>query len=242
MRINKYLAGCGVGSRRKCEEYILQGRIKINGNLVTELATEVNEKKDSVTMDGKPLSYQSQTVYYMLNKPKGVISAANSRYGETTVVDLIEDEENRIYPIGRLDKDTTGLIFLTNDGSLAYKLTHPRFEKEKTYEAVVKGKIDIEDMNKMRKGIMNEGDLLTAGSVRLLKMIKGNSLISITLREGKKRQVRRMCRAVGHDVLELKRVSEGGISLGELKPGEYRKLTFNEVKKLLSDNKDHRRK
>jgi len=130
MRINKYLAGCGVGSRRKCEEYILQGRIKLNGELVTEFAVDVDERKDEVTMDGKVLKYEQQAVYYMLNKPKGVISAANSKYGETTVVDLIKDEENRIYPIGRLDKDTTGLIFLTNDGALSYKLTHPKFEKE----------------------------------------------------------------------------------------------------------------
>ncbi len=237
MRINKYLASCGVGSRRKCEEYILQGRIKVNGKLVTELGTDVNEKKDTVTMDGKELKYETQAVYYMLNKPKGVISAANSKYGETTVVDLIEGEENRIYPIGRLDKDTTGLIFLTNDGSLAYKLTHPKFEKEKTYEALVKGKVDIDDINKMKKGVMNEGELLSASNVRLLKMIKGNSLLLITLREGKKRQVRRMCRATGHDVVELKRISEGGIELGDLKPGEYRKLTFNEVKKLLSENR-----
>ncbi len=235
MRINKYLASCGVASRRKCEEYILQGRIKVNGKLVTELGMDINEKKDKVTMDDKPLTYEQQAVYYMLNKPKGVISAANSKYGETTVVDLIEDEENRIYPIGRLDKDTTGLIFLTNDGALAYKLTHPKFEKEKTYEALVKGKVDVDDMNKMRKGIMNEGELLSASNVRLLKMIKGNSLLLITLREGKKRQVRRMCRATGHDVVELKRISEGGIELGNLKPGEYRKLTFNEVKKLLSN-------
>ncbi|MBR6801704.1 MAG: rRNA pseudouridine synthase [Eubacteriaceae bacterium] len=234
MRINKYLAGCGVASRRKCEEYILQGRIAVNGNLVTELATEVNEHKDKVTMDGKLLSYENEAVYYMLNKPKGVISAANSRYGEKTVVDLIEDEENRIYPIGRLDKDTTGLIFLTNDGSLAYKLTHPRFEREKVYEAIIKGKIDIDDINKLKKGIMSEDEKLVASNVRLVKMIKGNSLVHITLREGKKRQVRRMCRAIGHPVVELKRISEGGIELGNLEEGQYRKLTRNEVRKLLT--------
>lgn len=234
MRINKYLAGCGVGSRRKCEEYIMQGRISVNGNLVTNLATDINEHKDKVTMDGKPLTYEQEAVYYMLNKPKGVISAANSRYGETTVVDLIEGEENRIYPIGRLDKDTTGLIFLTNDGSLAYKLTHPRFEREKIYEALVKGKIDIEDINKLKKGVMSEGDKLIAANVRLVKMIKGNSLLHVTLREGKKREVRRMLKVIGHPVEELKRISEGGIELGNLKEGEYRKLTRNEVRKLLT--------
>ncbi len=233
MRINKYLAGCGVGSRRKCEEYIMQGRIKVNGQLVTEFAVDVDERKDEVTMDGKLLKYEQQAVYYMLNKPKGVISAASGKYGETTVVDLIEGEENRIYPIGRLDKDTTGLIFLTNDGSLSYKLTHPKFEKEKTYEALLKGKLDQDDMNKFRKGIMSEGEKLTASNVRLLRMVKGNSLVMITLKEGKKRQVRRMCRGVGHPVIELKRISEGGIGLGNLEPGQYRKLTNNEVRKLL---------
>ncbi|MBE6038455.1 MAG: rRNA pseudouridine synthase [Anaerofustis stercorihominis] len=233
MRINKYLAGCGVASRRKCEEYILMGKIKVNGRVMKDLAYDVDEKNDVVTFNDKPLKYEEQAVYYMLNKPKGVISAAKSKYGETTVVDLIEGEKSRIYPIGRLDKDTTGLIFLTNDGNLSYKLTHPKFEKEKTYEALVKGKVDNDDMNKLKKGVVSSDELLKASYVRLIRMVKGDSLLQITLREGKKRQVRRMCDCIGHSVIELKRISEGGIDLGELKPGEYRKLTAKEVKKLI---------
>jgi len=209
------------------------GKIKVNGRVMKDLAYDVDEKNDVVTFNDKPLKYEEQAVYYMLNKPKGVISAAKSKYGETTVVDLIEGEKSRIYPIGRLDKDTTGLIFLTNDGNLSYKLTHPKFEKEKTYEALVKGKVDNDDMNKLKKGVVSSDELLKASYVRLIRMVKGDSLLQITLREGKKRQVRRMCDCIGHSVIELKRISEGGIDLGELKPGEYRKLTAKEVKKLI---------
>ncbi len=233
MRINKYLASCNVASRRKCEDIILSGKVTLNGKIVKELATMVDVKKDKVTVFGKPVELDNSKVYYMLNKPAGVISASKSKYGEETVVDIIGKKEHRLFPVGRLDKDTTGLIILTNDGDFAYKLTHPKYEKEKTYEALVKGNIDSKGLERLKKGVVIDGRKTSRAKVRLLKMVGNNSLLEITIIEGRKRQVKKMCERVGHKVLKLKRTMENGLSLGDLEIGEYRKLTKNEVNKLL---------
>ena len=233
MRINKYLASCNVASRRKCEEIISNGKVTINGEVVKELATMVDVKKDKVKVYGKLVHLDDDKVYYMLNKPAGVISASKSKYGEETVVDLINKKEHRLFPVGRLDKDTTGLIILTNDGDFAYKLTHPKYEKAKTYEALVKGNIDSKGLERLKKGVVIDGKKTAKAKVRLIKMVGNNSLIEITLIEGRKRQVKKMCERVGHKVLKLKRTMENGLGLGNLEIGEYRKLTKNEVNKLL---------
>ncbi len=233
MRINKYLASCNVASRRKCEDIILSGKVTLNGKIVKELATMVDVKKDKVTVFGKPVELDNSKVYYMLNKPAGVISASKSKYGEETVVDIIGKKQHRLFPVGRLDKDTTGLIILTNDGDFAYKLTHPKYEKEKTYEALVKGNIDSKGLERLKKGVVIDGRKTSRAKVRLLKMVGNNSLLEITIIEGRKRQVKKMCERVGHKVLKLKRTMENGLSLGDLEIGEYRKLTKNEVNKLL---------
>lgn len=233
MRINKYLASCGVASRRKCEEIISRGKVTINGEVVRELGTIINIKKDLVKVYGKEVSLDTKKVYYMLNKPQGVISASKSKYGEETVVDLLGKKEHRLFPVGRLDKDTTGLIILTNDGDFAYKLTHPKYEKEKTYEALVKGKVDSKALDKLKQGVVIDGKKTSRAKVRLVKMIGVNSLVEITLIEGRKRQVKKMCEKVGHKVIKLNRTMENGLSLGYLEVGEYRKLTKNEVSRLL---------
>jgi len=233
MRINKYLASCGVASRRKCEEIISRGKVTLNGQVVRELGTIISVGKDIVKVYGKQVNLDTKKVYYMLNKPAGVISASKSKYNEETVVDLIDKKEHRLFPVGRLDKDTTGLIILTNDGDFAYKLTHPKYEKEKTYEAVVKGKVDSKDLEKLKKGVVIDGKKTANAKVRLIKMVGNNSLLEITLIEGRKRQVKKMCEKVGHKVIKLDRTMENGLSLGDLEVGQYRKLTKNEVEKLL---------
>jgi len=238
LRINRYLASCNVASRRKCEEIILSGQVKVNGELIRDLSYQIDEKNDQVSVRGKIVEYKEDFVYYILNKPEGVISAVSSRFDEPTVTQLIHDEPRRIYPVGRLDKDTEGLIFLTNDGDLSYRLTHPKFEKTKVYEALLKGRIDERGLTKLSKGVMLDGRKTSDAQVVLLKMIKGDSLIRISIREGRNRQIRRMCEMIGHPVVRLKRIEEAGLRLGELKPGEYRKLNKNEIKKLYGADKE----
>ena len=232
LRINKYLAACNVASRRKSEELILAGKVKVNGVIVKDLAYQIDETTDIVLLNDKRLSLEEDMVYYMVNKPKEVISAVTSWHDETTVVDLITDEKRRIFPVGRLDKDTEGLIILTNDGDLAYRLTHPKFERSKTYEALLHGRLDSQTISKLTNGIVIDGKKTAKASVRLLKMIKGNSLIQITLKEGRNRQIRKMGKSIGHPVISLRRIEEDGIKLGNLDVGEYRKLTNKEIAML----------
>lgn len=246
MRINQYLAKCGVDSRRKCEELVKNQKVTVNGEIITDLSFRVDPQKHKVEVNAKPVSPEADLVYYVLNKPKGIVSAVKSLRDSTTVVSLIPDE-NRIFPVGRLDKETEGLIFVTNDGDFAYMMTHPKFEKEKEYEALVRGRLETKDFEKLKKGVDLEGKPASAAKVRLLRMSGGNSLVSITLTEGRNRQVRKMFERIGHKVLELKRVREGCVTLGELKPGEYRKLTNKEVfnlmnSRLKSANKQKERK
>lgn len=232
MRINKYLSSCGVCSRRKAEKLILLGEVSVNGKRIKDLATLIDIQNDEVRLRGKSIKLEDTKVYYMLNKPSGVISASSSKYGEKTVVDLIEDNSYRLFPVGRLDKDTTGLIILTNDGELTNILTHPSFEMEKSYEALIKGHITSPELDKLKKGVMLDGKKTARAKLRLIKKKGNNSLVEITLIEGRKRQVKRMFERVGHSVLTLKRTMEGGLTLGDLKEGESRLLSKKEIKKL----------
>lgn len=237
MRINKFIAGAGVASRRKADELVAAGKVKVNGVVVTEAGYDVDEKNDTVTIGGKKLTLAEEKVYYMLNKPVDVISASSADHGDTTVIDLIDDKEHRLFPVGRLDKDSEGLIFITNDGDFSYVLTHPRFEKQKKYVALLKGEIDEKDLKKLTKGVMLDDKIAIANYVRLEKVIKGNSKVEIIISEGRNRQIRRMCEIIGHPVISLKRTEEAGLTLGNLKPGEYRALTDKEVKACLSYKK-----
>lgn len=233
IRINRFLAACSVASRRKSEEIISAGKVRVNGRVVTDLAFKVDPENDRVSVYGKEISLSNENVYYILNKPAGVISASRSKYGEKTVVDLIDDSSHRLFPVGRLDKDTTGLIIITNDGDLTYRLTHPKYEKKKTYEALVKGKITSKELERLKKGVVLDGKKTARAGVRLVGLKGNNSIVEISLVEGRKRQVKRMFEKVSHPVLKLKRTAESGLTLGDLREGEYRKLTKKEIRELL---------
>ena len=230
MRINKYLASCGIASRRKCEDFILKGAVKVNGEVIKDLSFTVDEDRDYVMIFDKIITLNNiKKKYYMLNKPCGVISAASSDHGDITVVDLIKDSSVRLYPVGRLDKDTEGLILLTNDGDFAYHLTHPKFEKRKVYEALVEGILSDYNILQLIKGVFVDNDLLSAKDVKIIKKTGNQTLIQIIITEGKNRQIRKMLASINHKVIKLTRVEEAGLKLGDLKPGEYRELSESEV-------------
>jgi len=235
-RLQKVMASCGVASRRKCEEIISAGRVKVNGLVIKELGTKVS-KTDEISVDGKILNKQL-LVYYVLNKPTGYLTAVSDKLGRRTVMDLIDPEtkKTRIFPIGRLDYDTSGVLLLTNDGELSYRLTKSAKEIEKTYHARVNGIITQEAIIRLMKGVMIDGKMTKRAKVDVLDIDKANqsTLLEITITEGRNRQVRKMCEAVGFDVKKLKRVSFGGIDLEGLSVGEYRALKPHEVKVLYS--------
>lgn len=235
-RLQKVMAACGVASRRKCEELISAKRVKVNGSIVTELGTKVS-KKDIIEVDGRMLSRQ-ELVYYVMNKPTGYLTTVSDDRGRRTIMDLIDPEtkKTRIFPIGRLDYDTSGVLLLTNDGDLSYRLTRSQKEVAKTYQVRVNGIIDQNAVTKLIKGIMIDGVMTKRAIVDVISFDKKNnsSLISISITEGRNRQVRKMCEAVGFEVKKLKRVSFGGITLEGLGVGEYRELKPHEIKILYS--------
>jgi 23S rRNA pseudouridine2605 synthase len=227
MRLAKYLAQAGVASRRRAEEIVRSGRITVDGAVITDPAWAV-DPGDEITLDGAPMPVAPALVVYALNKPAGVVSTASDPHGRPTVVELIASP-TRLYPAGRLDIDTTGLILLTNDGDLAYRLTHPRFEVPRTYRAVVaRPPVGKEALAALRRGVELEDGLTAPARARRL----GPAQIELTIREGRNRQVKRMCAAVGHPVRQLERVAIGELQLGVLKPGSYRRLTKRELAAL----------
>lgn len=228
MRINKYIASCGAASRRKAEEMILEGRIKVNGKTVTVLGTEI-EEDDIVTLDGKIIKVEEQKVYIMLNKPVGYVTTLKDEHDRKIVTDLLPKELGRIFPVGRLDYDTSGLLLMTNDGDLTYKLTHPKHEVTKVYRAKVKGFIREEAKKMVEEGIDLEEYVTSPGKLHILKRDTNSSMIELEIHEGKNRQVRKMCETLGTPVLKLKRISFGNIGLGALKTGEWRHLTKSEL-------------
>ena len=234
MRINKYIALCGVASRRKAEELILAGRVTVNDEVMTELSYKVDEENDIVKVDDKLIKEENKLVYILLNKPEGYITTVKDQFDRPSVLDLVSDIKERVYPIGRLDYETSGLLLLTNDGDLTYKLTHPKHEVDKTYVARVKGKLTKEEIERFKTGL-NIEDYTTAPAK--LKVIKydeqrDSSLLEIKIHEGKNRQVRKMCKAINHPVLRLRRSAMGKIKIGDCEIGKYRYLTEDEIKYL----------
>ncbi|EKY24028.1 pseudouridine synthase [Clostridium celatum] len=238
-RLQKYMARCGDASRRKCEEIILNGEIKVNGILVTEVGTKINPSTDKVFYKDKEIKVEEKKVYIMLNKPEGYITSVKDERGRKTVLDIVKVEE-RIFPIGRLDYDSSGLLLLTNDGSVYNNIIHPRVILKKKYIATCRGKFTESDIKKFKSGI-NIGDYITAEAdidiiseeKRYSKIKKKEEIIStveISIHEGKNRQIRRMCASLNHEVLTLKRVSIGELKIGYLKKGEFRNLTDDEIK------------
>ena len=227
-RLQKYLANCGVASRRKCEELIISGKVKVNGVIVNEVGIKVDPLKDMIEYDGKEIKKKEDKVYIMLNKPEGYISSVKDEKGRDTILDIVKVNE-RIYPIGRLDYDSSGLLLLTNDGEIYNKIIHPRVEIIKRYVAVVKGEITDKDKMKFEIGIDIGGYITAPAELKVISYDRGVSTIEIGIHEGKNRQIRKMCAAIHHDVLSLKRISIGEIKLGYLKRGEYRKLNKEEL-------------
>ena len=234
MRINKYIASCGVASRRKAEEIILDRRVKVNGEIVSELSFNIDENKDIVEIDGKVISLSENHVYIVLNKPEGYITTVKDQFDRPSVLDLVTDIKERVYPIGRLDYETSGLLILTNDGDLTYKLTHPKHEIDKTYVALVKGQPTYEELKNFRDGLEIEDYKTAPAKIRVVDVNeeKNYSKCEIKIHEGRNRQVRKMCKAINHPVLRLRRIAMGEIRLKGLKVGEYRHLTKEEIEYL----------
>ena len=229
-RIQKVLARAGIGSRRAVEEMIAAGRIRVNGKRA-ELGGRVDPDKDEVLLDGSPVPLRADLVHFLLNKPVGVVSTADDPEGRTTVVDLIETE-HRVWPVGRLDVESEGVIVLTNDGDLALKLTHPRYGVPKTYLAEVKGDLGGPALRLLRQGVELDDGVTAPTEAHIVEKGEGRTLLQISLREGRKRQVRRMCEAVGFPVLRLVRTAIGPLGVGRLKPGRSRRLGPLEVRSL----------
>ena len=234
IRLQKYIADCGVTSRRKAEELIIQGKIKVNGKVVTELGTKVNPKKDIVLYNDKEIKIEKKNVYILLNKPIGYVTTAKDQFDRGSVLDLVKVKE-RIVPVGRLDMYTSGALILSNDGDFVYKVTHPKHEIDKTYTVTIKGIVTSEEVDKLRKGVEIEEYITKPAKVKILKTDeeKNESRLEITIHEGKNRQVRKMCEAINHKVLALHRSNIAGIGVKDLPLGKWRYLTSKEVEKII---------
>ncbi len=234
MRLQKFMAKCGVASRRKSEEMINRGLVKINGKIVNELGTKINPEKDIVEVDGNIIKLESNKVYIALNKPVGYVTTLKDEKDRKVITDLIEGVKERIYPVGRLDIDTTGLLILTNDGDITYKLTHPSNEIYKRYIAVVEGVPNKYELEKFRNGLIIDGKRTARASIKIAKRYEEESILDISIYEGRNRQVKKMCKAINHPVKKLKRISIGEIELGGLDIGNWRYLNKEEIDYLKS--------
>ncbi len=231
IRLQKYLAHAGVASRRTAEEMIKQGRVAVNNIVVENMGFTVTND-DYITVDGKPVSIEEEKVYIVLNKPVGYVSTSKDQFGRPTVLDLVKDVGKRLYPVGRLDYDTSGLILLTNDGDFTYRLTHPKHEINKVYEAVISGFPEKSEIKSFESGLKIEDYQTSPAKFLVLEKQGINTLVRITIHEGKNRQVRKMCEAIGHKVLTLKRIQMGPIALDNLPQGKWRHLSDKEIKML----------
>lgn len=235
MRLNKYIASAGLASRRKADELIKAGKVKINGAVLDEPGYDV-APGDVVEVNGNVIEPVKRQVYIMLNKPKGYITSVSDDRDRPTVMDLVAEVDARLFPIGRLDYNTSGLLLMTNDGDFAYRLTHPKHEVEKTYRARVAGVLSPERIAKLRKGVDIGGFVTSPARVTVIKQLDRSALVEIKIHEGKNRQIRKMFAAVGNKVIELERVAMGELHLGHLKVGHYRKLTRQEIEYLKTVN------
>lgn len=227
MRIHKYLAHAGVASRRHAEAMVAEGKVTINGH-VAQVGKVIDSETDKIAVEGKPVQIDSVLVYYLLNKPRGVVSAVTDPDGRRTVISLVPGG-HRLYPVGRLDYDSEGLMLLTNDGDLAYKMTHPKFEIDKTYHVLVKGVMGPKSVGYLETGVTIEGKKTAPAQVNIAEAQSTNTWIDITIHEGRNRQIRKMCDAVGYPVLRLIRTKLGPWELGEIPSGKFRTLNANEA-------------
>jgi 23S rRNA pseudouridine2605 synthase len=236
LRLQKFLANAGVCSRRKAEEYILDGKVKVNGKVVNELGIKVNPDKDEIIFESKIIRLQNNMVYILLNKPIGYVTTVKEQFYRPTVIDLLNGVKEKVLPVGRLDMYTSGALILTNDGDFIYQVTHPKYEIEKTYQATVKGIVTKEDIKKLENGVEIDDYISGKAKVKILKVDKENNIsrLKITIHEGKNREVRKMCSAIGKNVIALHRSKIENIDLKDLKIGQWRYLTSNEVLELKS--------
>jgi pseudouridine synthase len=235
IRLQKYLAQCGIASRRKAEVFIREGHITVDGIVITDMGAKIDPQRQQVLFDGRLVTAEKTKVYVLLNKPRGFVTTLSDPQGRPVVTSLVKIKDTRLFPVGRLDLDTEGALILTNDGDFAQKVQHPSYEVTKTYEAVVAGRPDMQDIQSLERGIVLEGRTTAPASVRILQSAKRTTHIQITIHEGRKRQVKMMFRAIQHPVLQLKRIAYGNLSLGNLRQGSYRTLTPKDLKKIFKN-------
>ncbi len=230
MRLQKAIAQAGVASRRKAEAMIVAGNVRVNGKVVRELGTQVDPRSDRIEVNGEPIRSEP-LVYYLLNKPTGVITTASDPHGRRTVLELVPSKA-RVYPVGRLDYDTEGLLLLTNDGDLAFRLAHPSFEVDKVYDATLHGRMTSDALTQLARGVHLEDGITRSAGVKVVERHSNSTRILLTIHEGRNRQIRRMGEAVGHPVVSLRRIQYGPLKLLDLAPGGCRPLTRAEVDQL----------
>lgn len=231
-RLHKFMARHGVASRRTCEEIIASGRVRVNGVTVVAPGTTVNPARDRIEVDGRALGRPENFVYILLNKPRGYLTTARDPRGRKKVTDLLEGVKERVFPVGRLDCDSEGLLLLTNDGDLTYRLTHPSHHVPKTYRVRVRGVPGPRDLDLLSGGVKLDDCMTAPAMICFVEEREGNALLEVTIHEGRNRQIRRMFDKIGYEVIRLKRVKMGNLTLGDLKPGQYRRLGESEVRRL----------
>ncbi|MDR1292242.1 MAG: rRNA pseudouridine synthase [Clostridiales Family XIII bacterium] len=234
MRLNKYIARAGVCSRRKADELTLRGDVKINGKVIKTPGADIGDG-DVVEVNGRAVAPVRKSVYILLNKPKGYITTVSDEFGRPTVMELTGDIEGRVFPVGRLDADTTGMLIMTNDGDFANAVAHPAGEMRKTYRARVNGAVSKERLARLRRGVNVDGRMTAPADVTLVRQSAAGAVVDIAIHEGRNRQVRKMFDAVGNKVIDLQRTAIGDIRIGGLKPGHWRKLSKSEIDSLIGN-------
>ena len=232
IRLNKFLSQAGIASRREADRLIAEGKVKVNNRVVQELGYKIDDQKDSIEIDGRKVKKEQVFIYLMLNKPKGYLVTLKDAFKRPTIMNLLPNLKKRVFPVGRLDYESEGLLILTNDGELAYRLTHPRYKIKRTYLVKVMGKPDSAELSKLKKGVFLDGKKTAPAKVNLLESNPRKSLLRIEIHEGRKREIRRMFECIDHRVLKLVRVSFAGLRIGKLKSGTWRFLKQQEIKKL----------
>lgn len=242
IRLQKFLAMAGIASRRKAEEYIAQGRVKVDGKVITAMGQQILPGKQKVAFDNKEVVAEEQLIYILLNKPKGYVTTLSDPQGRPIVTSLLQNIKERVFPVGRLDLDTEGALLLTNDGELAQSILHPSNEVFKTYEAEVKGSPPSKAIHALENGILLENKKTAPAQVRIKRRNKRNSVVIITIHEGRKRQVKKMFQAIGHPVLSLKRLAYGSLGLNGLGVGKHKILNKNDLKKIFFNKSLYKQK
>lgn len=232
IRLNKFLSQAGVCSRREADRYLKEGRISVNGKMVDTLGVRINPEKDKVKVDGKKINYIPQKIYIVLNKPQGYLVTLKDQFGRPTVFSFLVGIKERIFPVGRLDRDSRGLLLLTNDGELAAKLSHPRYEVDKVYLVKTKGIPKEKDLERIRKGVLLNGKKTAPAEIKRMSQSGNRALFRVVIHEGRKREIRRLFQIIGVEVVDLQRIQFGPLSLGNLREGEWRKLEPKEIRKL----------